>query len=108
MFCPALSVTERAVVDLFCDFLGVSILFRCKHISPSSCAVSLLSRQSPSSAVTYIVATVIRFQDSTNVWNFPFILTGSVEFKWVCFNVCLLQRYITQLFKCIFINKVDC
>ncbi len=109
MLRTVLSVTERPVVGLFCDVLVVSIWFRCKLISPSSCTVSLLSRQPPSSAVTYNVATVIRFRDSTNVWNFPFILTGAVELNGYalmcvfctgilpnCLNVSSLIRLIVE------------
>ena len=62
-------------------FVDVPILFKCKLMSPNSCAVLLPSKQPPSCSVTYIVAIVMRLRDSTNVWNFPFIFTDSVELK---------------------------
>ena len=56
-------------------------------MSPNSCAVLLPSKQPLSCSVTDILATVMRLRDSTDVWNFPFIFTDSVELKGYAFII---------------------
>ena len=110
LFWAILFATAAFIVALlFCrDAIGVSILLKCKLIRPKSCAVASLRRQLPSSSVTNIVATVIRWRDSSIVWNFSLILTVSAELNGLALMCVFFRVYITQCFEYIQVRDIDC